>query len=163
MRDIRRKEKAITNLDEMKQILLRAQYITIAMCKDNQPYLVTLSHGYDPEKDVIFFHCATKGKKIDYLTLNNVVWGQALIDHGYAQGACDHLYATTQFKGKVSFIHDLEEKRQALNNMIQKLDENPQGIIDTQLQEKSVTKVTIGRINIEYMTGKKQKTANISL
>lgn len=163
MRDIRRKEKAITDVNEMKQILQKAQYITIALCKDNQPYLVTLSHGYDPEKEVIFFHCASQGKKTDYLTANSVVWGQALLDHGYAQGACDHLYATTQFKGKVSFVHNLEEKRQALVNMVQKLDENPQGIIDTQLKEKSIAKVTIGRIDIEYMSGKKQKTVNISL
>ncbi|MFX0208825.1 MAG: hypothetical protein ACFFDT_22775, partial [Candidatus Hodarchaeota archaeon] len=80
-----------------------------------------------------------------------------------AHGACDHLYATTKFKGRVSFINDLEEKRQALTNMIEKLDENPEEIIKTQLKEKSVTKVTIGRIDIEYMSGKKQKTVNISL
>ncbi|MHA2245653.1 MAG: pyridoxamine 5'-phosphate oxidase family protein [Candidatus Hodarchaeales archaeon] len=163
MRDIRRKEKAITDENEMKQILQNARFITIALCKDNQPYLVTLSHGYDSEKEVIFFHCASQGKKIDYLTSNNVVWGQALIDHGYAQVACDHLYATTQFKGKVSFIQDPEEKKQALMNMIKKLDDDPQTIIDKQLKEKSVAKVTIGKIDIEYMTGKKQKTVNISL
>ncbi|MFX1507290.1 MAG: pyridoxamine 5'-phosphate oxidase family protein [Promethearchaeota archaeon] len=164
MRDIRRKEKAITDETEMKQILQKAQYVTLAMSKDNQPYLVTLSHGYDPEKNILFFHCASEGKKMDYLTSNNgLVWGQALIDLGYAQGACDHLYATTQFKGKVSFLHDLEEKRQALINMIQKLDENPQEIIETQLKEKSVAKVTIGRIDIEYMSGKKQKAVSISL
>ncbi|MFW9906496.1 MAG: pyridoxamine 5'-phosphate oxidase family protein [Candidatus Thorarchaeota archaeon] len=163
MRDIRRKEKAITDESEMKQILQKAQYITLAMSDGNQPYLVTLSHGYDPEKNILFFHCASDGKKIDYLTSNNMVWGQALIDFGYAQGACDHLYATTQFKGKVSFIHDLEEKRKALINMIQKLDKNPQEIIKTQLKEKSVAKVTIGKIDIEYMSGKRQKTVNISL
>ncbi|MFX0014092.1 MAG: pyridoxamine 5'-phosphate oxidase family protein [Promethearchaeota archaeon] len=163
MRDIRRKEKAITDENEMKQILQSAQYITIAMCKDNQPYLVTLSHGYDPERGLLFFHCASDGKKIDYLTSNNVVWGQALIDLGYAQGACDHLYATTQFKGKVSFIQDLEEKRQALINMIQKLDEKPQMIINKQLTDKSIAKVTIGQIDIEDMTGKKQKTVEITM
>ncbi|MFX0211121.1 MAG: pyridoxamine 5'-phosphate oxidase family protein [Candidatus Hodarchaeota archaeon] len=163
MRDIRRTEKAITDENEMKQILQKAQYITLAMSKNNQPYLVTLSHGYDPKEDVLFFHCASEGKKIDYLTSNNLVWGQALIDHGYAQGACDHLYATTHFKGKVTFIKDIEEKKKALINMVHKLDQNPQAIIDKQLREKSVAKVTIGRIDIDYMTGKKQKTVNISL
>ena len=163
MRDIRRTEKAITDENEMKQILQKAQYITLAMSNDNQPYLVTLSHGYDPIKNILFFHCASEGKKIDYLTSNNTVWGQALIDLGYAQGACDHLYATTHFKGKVSFLNDLEEKRKALINMIRKLDENPQEIIEAKLKEKSVAKVTIGRIDIEYMSGKKQKTVNISL
>ena len=98
MRNIRRKEKAITHKDEMIRILQAAQYITIAMCKDNQPYLVTLSHGYDKDQHCIFFHCAREGKKIDYLAENSIVWGQALVDQGYVQGACDHLYATTQFK-----------------------------------------------------------------
>ena len=163
MRDVRRKEKAITDVDEMKEILLGAQYITIAMCKDNQPYLVTLSHGYDPEEDVIFFHCASKGKKIDYLQANNVVWGQATIDKGYTQGACDHLYATTQFMGKVTLLRDLKEKKKALINMIKKLDNDPQAIIEKQLTEKSVARVTIGRIDIEDMSGKKQNTVEISL
>ncbi len=163
MRNIRRKEKAITNKDEMKRIIHTAQYITIAMCRDNQPYLATLSHGYDPNRNIIFFHCAAEGKKIDYLFANNTVWGQAIIDHGYAQGACDHLYETTQFKGKVTFIQDPEEKRLALINMIQKLDKDPNTVIESQLKEKSVAKVTIGRIDIEKMSGKKQTTVNISL
>ena len=113
--------------------------------------------------NVIFFHCAAEGKKIEYFSSNNVVWGQAIIDHGYAQGSCDHLYATAQFMGKVSFLQDLEEKKKALMNMIQKLDNNPQAIIEKQLKEKSVARITIGKIDIEYMSGKKQKTIEISL
>lgn len=163
MRDIRRKEKAITDENEMKEILLRAQFVTLAMSKENQPYLVTLNHGYDLEKDVIFFHCASKGKKIDYLQANNVVWGQAIVDKGYAQGACDHLYATTQFMGKVTFLQDPNQKKKALINMIRKLDNDPQAIIEKQLTEKSIARVTIGRIDIEYMSGKKQVTVEISL
>ena len=54
MRDIRRKEKAITDDAEIKKILLETKYITLAMCYDNSPYLVTLSHGYDPENNVLF-------------------------------------------------------------------------------------------------------------
>ena len=111
MRGIRRKEKAITDENIMKKILSDVAYVTIALCKDNQPYLVSLSHGYDPDKNCIYFHCASEGKKIDYLKENNVVWGQAIIDKGYIQGSCDHLYATTQFKGKVTFINDFEEKK----------------------------------------------------
>ena len=91
MRDIRRKEKAITEETELRAILQKVKYITIAMCKDNEPQLVSMSHGYDPEKNCIYFHCAREGKKVDYLIVNNIVWGQAIIDQGYIQGACDHL------------------------------------------------------------------------
>ncbi|MCK4972518.1 MAG: pyridoxamine 5'-phosphate oxidase family protein [Candidatus Heimdallarchaeota archaeon] len=163
MRGIRRKEKAITDEKIMKKILSEVAYVTIALCKDNQPYLVSLSHGYDPDRNCIYFHCASEGKKIDYLKENNVVWGQAIIDKGYIQGSCDHLYATTQFKGKVTFVNDFEEKREILTNMVRKLDENPDVLIEKQLTQQSITKITIGRIDIEYMSGKEAKEAVISL
>ncbi|MHA1203045.1 MAG: pyridoxamine 5'-phosphate oxidase family protein [Candidatus Heimdallarchaeaceae archaeon] len=147
----------------MKKILSEVAYVTIALCKDNQPYLVSLSHGYDPDRNCIYFHCASEGKKIDYLKENNVVWGQAIIDKGYIQGSCDHLYATTQFKGKVTFITDFDEKKEALTNMVHKLDKNPDVVIYKQLTQQSITKISVGRIDIEYMSGKEAKEAVISL
>ena len=137
MRSIRRKEKAITDTNEMMSILQKTAFITIAMCENNEPYLVTLSHGFDLENNCIYFHCAREGKKIDILKKNNVVWGQALIDNGYVQGACDHLYATTQFKGRVTFVEDLSEKHHALSIMIHSIDSNPQKVIQEQLTEKA--------------------------
>jgi nitroimidazol reductase NimA-like FMN-containing flavoprotein (pyridoxamine 5'-phosphate oxidase superfamily) len=163
MRGIRRKEKAITDEKILKKILSEVAYVTIALCKDNQPYLVSLSHGYNPDRNCIYFHCASEGKKIDYLKENNVVWGQAIIDKGYIQGSCDHLYATTQFKGKVTFVNDFEEKKEILINMVHKLDDNPDVLIEKQLTQQSISKITIGRIDIEYMSGKEAKEALISL
>jgi uncharacterized protein len=64
MYEIRRQEKAITNTDGMKKILQQTKYITIAMSNNNEPYLVTLSHGYDLERNIIYFHCASEGKKL---------------------------------------------------------------------------------------------------
>jgi len=39
------------------------------MCSDNEPYLATLSHGYDEEKTCIYFHFAPEGKKIEILQI----------------------------------------------------------------------------------------------
>ena len=125
------------------------------MCLDNEPYLATLSHGYDEERNCIYFHCATDGKKISILQANNRVWGQALVDRGYVQGACDHLYATTQFSGKVTFVEDIAEKEHALKLMIESLDDNPEEIIEKQLLPQSVQTVRIGRIDVDSMSGKK--------
>ena len=163
MRGMRRKEKAIEDIEEMKHILENVKYVTIAMCQDNEPYLVTLSHGYDLKEHCIFFHCASEGKKIDILKENDIVWGQAMVDEGYIQGACDHLYATVQFKGKVRFLDDFEEKKKALENMIDKLDDKPEEVSEKQLNEKSITRVTVGRIDIEFMSGKKSDKVIISL
>ncbi|MFX1330145.1 MAG: pyridoxamine 5'-phosphate oxidase family protein [Promethearchaeota archaeon] len=155
MRGIRRKEKEITDAAEMIAILKQAKYITVAMCLDDEPYLATLSHGFDAEENCIYFHCAQEGKKIDILKKNNLVWGQAMKDDGYAVGKCDHLYATTQFRGRVTFIADENEKRHALRVMINQLEEEPDKVYAEQVTEKSVSRVGIGRLDIEYMSGKR--------
>lgn len=154
---MRRKEKEIKDRCEIIAILEQAKYITIAMCRDDEPYLVTLSHGYDRANHCIYFHCAKEGKKIDILKENNLVWGQALIDRGYVQNVCDHLYETTHFRGKVTFVEDEQEKKYALEVMIKALEDDPKEVMRTQLGEDSVTRVQIGRIDIEYMSGKKSE------
>jgi len=163
MESIRRKEKEIKDKGEMIAVLEESKYITIAMCKENEPYLVTLSHGYDRKNNCIYFHCTKEGKKIDILKGHNRVWGQALIDKGYVQKACDHLYAMTQFRGRVSFVEDPEEKAYALEVMIKALENDPDKVIEAQLSEKSLAKVQIGRIDIEYLSGKKSEKVIISL
>ena len=147
----------------MVAILESAKYVTVAMSVNDEPYLVTLSHGYDREENCIYFHCAQEGKKIDILKENDTVWGQALEDHGYADGSCDHLYATTQFKGRVTFLRDSKEKRHALSIMIHQLESDPQKVTEEQVTEDSVERVNIGRIDISYMSGKKAKEVIISL
>ncbi|MHA2385891.1 MAG: pyridoxamine 5'-phosphate oxidase family protein [Candidatus Thorarchaeota archaeon] len=163
MRGIRRKEKEITESTEMIAILKQAKYINVAMSLKDEPYLVTLSHGFDAENNCIYFHCAQKGKKIDILKKNSRVWGQALKDLGYAQGKCDHLYATTQFKGRVTLITDEEEKKHALEVMIRQLEDEPDAVYAEQVTDKSVKRVGIGRIDIEGMSGKKASDVIIQL
>lgn len=155
MNEIRRKDKAIVDQNEMKKILQQTKYITIAMCRKNEPYLITLSHGYDKENNIIYFHCASEGKKIDILQENNIVWGQALIDNGYVDDRCDHLWAMVMFRGTVSFIVDGDGKRHALEIMIRQLEQNPEPVIKKQITKKSIKRVNIGRIDIDYMSGKK--------
>lgn len=153
-RKMRRDDKRIEDKQRIQEILLKANYVTIAMCKDNTPYLVTLSHGYDQSNNCIYFHCASEGKKIDYLQENPLVWGQALIDKGYVQGACDHLYATAQFRGRVQFLENVVQKEEALKVMIRHLDDKPEKVMSEQLSPESISNVTIGRIDIEYLSGK---------
>jgi len=155
MKSIRRKEKEIKDLSAMIKILQDAKYITIAMCDDKEPYLVTLNHGYDADRNVIYFHCAHGGRKIDVLKVNNTVWGQAIQDKGYVSGKCDHLYQTTQFHGKATFIEDVEEKKHALVTMIKQLEENPEKVIKKQITDESLKRVNIGRIDVDFMTAKK--------
>jgi len=163
MRGIRRREKEVTDRADMVRVLMAVRYITIAMCDEEGPYLVTLTHGYDEARDAIYFHCAHEGRKVDALRRDNRVWGQAMVDLGYAEGSCDHLYETTQFRGKVTFVQDMDEKRHALTIMIRKNERDPGTVTAEQVTEESVKDVNIGRIDIDLMTGKRSAKVVVSL
>ena len=159
---MRRKDKEITDEGILKKILKSAKYVTIAMSMDNQPYLVSLSHGYDENSNCIYFHCAGEGKKLDYLKANSTVWGQALLDFGYVEGECDHLFASVHFKGEVSFVTDMDEKLHAVKTMMRQLDKNSDKLI-AKINLEKLRNTVIGRIDIVIMTGKKPKTLNITI
>lgn len=154
---LRRKDREITDRTELKKILRSAKYVTIALSLNNQPYLVSLSHGYDESRNCLYFHCAKVGKKIDYIKSNNKVWGQALIDQGYSEGKCDHLFASVHFHGKITFVEDTKEKQAAIACMVRQLDKNPEPII-TGIEAEKLNSINIGRIDIEEITGKRHET-----
>lgn len=160
MYHIRRKEQEIVDIKIMKKILASTQYVTIALCKDDEPYLVTLSHGYDAKQNCIFFHCATEGKKLDYIKANNKTWGQAMINEGFKDGECEQHYSSVQFRGEVSFLSNVDDKMQALACMIRQQNENPRPMM-TKLEEldpsTGLKNVLIGRIDIEYLSGKQSE------
>jgi len=157
---MRRKDKEITDVEVLKKILKSAKYMTVAMSKENQPYLVSLSYGYDEAHNCLYFHCATEGKKLNYLKANNTIWGQALLDYGYVQSECDHHYASVHFKGKVTFLSEPNEKIHAVQIMMRQLDKNPEQLI-AKLNVEKLKNTLIGRIDIEIMTGKKSKELTI--
>lgn len=157
---VRRKDKEITDTAVLKKILKSAKYITIALSMDNQPYLVSLSHGYDEDRNCVYFHCAKEGKKLVYFKSNNIVWGQAVLDYGYSEGECDHHYASVHFQGKTTLIDKIEEKRQAAECMIRQLDKNPEALI-AKLETERLESAIFGRIDITSMSGKKSKEVTV--
>jgi nitroimidazol reductase NimA-like FMN-containing flavoprotein (pyridoxamine 5'-phosphate oxidase superfamily) len=160
---MRRQDKLMAREEDLSRVLRSTKHVTVAMIDAGRPYLVTLSHGYDEEASCLYFHCAPDGRKLEALRKDPRVYGQALIDHGYQQGACDHLYETVQFEGIVSFVEESEEKVHALEVMIRQIDDDPEPVIAAQTGESSVAKVTIGRIDIRSLSGKRAAKVIVQL
>jgi len=127
---------------------------TVALSKDGKPYLFTADYGFDRKSKSIFIHCAKKGKKVDYIESNPVVWGQVMEDLGYVQGECEHKYRTVQFKGKAELVTDLKEKRKALNIMIDRLEDEPEKGKRELIDKSGLKNVLIIRIRIVGLSGK---------
>ena len=152
---LRRKDKEISSQAEMDEILASQKFMTIAMCKDGEPYLVSLNYGYEPTARVFHFHCAEVGKKLDFLKANPKVWGQVVEDRGYLRGECDHAYRCVMFSGKAEFAEGAEAKRKSLQEMFRQAEGAPDSGRLASMDEKSLAEVTVGRIAVETMTGKK--------
>jgi nitroimidazol reductase NimA-like FMN-containing flavoprotein (pyridoxamine 5'-phosphate oxidase superfamily) len=151
---LRRKEKTIRDEKQLEEILAATRYVTIAMAVADEPYLVNLTHGYDPGKRCLYFHCAGKGRKIDMLKKNPHVWGQALMDQGYVDGKCDHAFRSVMFGGTVSFIEEIAEKRHGLEVMIRQQESDPETVMAWHMKPDEVRGVTMGRIDVEGISGK---------
>lgn len=149
---VRRKDREITDANVLKKVLKSTNYVTIALCMDNEPYLISLSHGYDETRNCLYFHCAPEGKKLVYLKANNKVWGQAVLDYGVTD-ECDYAYTCVHFSGKIILIDELSEKQHAIEVMVRQLSPNPESKLAKMKPEK-LAKTTMGKINIDYMTGK---------
>ena len=157
---IRRKDKEFTEKALMEKVMKSTQYITLAMVDEGDPYLVSLSHGYDEETGKIYIHSASEGKKLVVLRKNPNVWGQAMLDHGYHKGECSHLYASVMFKGKVHFIDDAEEKKHAFRLMIDQLEPNMEDR-DRFAKSEGIPSTVVGYIEVEEWTGKKSAEVTI--
>jgi nitroimidazol reductase NimA-like FMN-containing flavoprotein (pyridoxamine 5'-phosphate oxidase superfamily) len=152
---VRRKDREITDPQILKTVLKTTKYVTIALCMDGEPYLVSLSHGYDETRNCIYFHCADEGKKLAYINANNKVWGQAVQDYGVTD-ECDYAYTSVHFMGKVSMIHDLSEKQHAMEVLVRQLSATPEEKL-AKIKIEKLAKTAMGRIDISYMTGKQHQ------
>jgi nitroimidazol reductase NimA-like FMN-containing flavoprotein (pyridoxamine 5'-phosphate oxidase superfamily) len=55
---------------------------------DEEPYVVTLSYGYEEKSNTIYSHCASEGQKIGYIKRNPYVCATIIEDKGYVEGDC---------------------------------------------------------------------------
>ena len=69
---IRKKEREIKDKNKIKGILKGGKYATISMCREKEPYIVTLSYGFDEEQYALYFHSANLGLKLDILKENQI-------------------------------------------------------------------------------------------
>ena len=90
---MRRKDREVTNIIEILQIIEKEKVLHLALFDADYPYIVPLHYGYEYTEGILIFymHCAKEGHKLDLIRRNpNVclVFSPAhplLILHGHAQ------------------------------------------------------------------------------
>jgi nitroimidazol reductase NimA-like FMN-containing flavoprotein (pyridoxamine 5'-phosphate oxidase superfamily) len=153
----RRPERAIEDIDSIREIIRKERYMTIALSKNNMPYLVTLNYAFDSNKFCFYFHCAKTGKKKEYIDSNPIIYGQILEDNGYLDGECLHLFRSVQFVGRAEYVTDLKLKREGLNLLIEKQESDPEKSKLKFINEKNLDRTAIVKITVNSFSGKEIK------
>jgi hypothetical protein len=151
----RHPDKAITDPAELTAVVAGQKFLTLALCAENRPYLVTISHAFDAERNCFYFHCSPVGRKIDLIRANPQVYGQVLEDRGYVAGECDHAYRTVQFDGTAAVVTDPDEKLAALRRLIEFLETDPGPVKERNLKTARLDSVAIVRVTVTGWSGKK--------
>lgn len=150
-----RPNREIINNSGINAILLNGKYAVISMCRENEPYIVTLSYGYDPKTESLYFHCAEQGLKLDFLNANSNVCATIIEDGGYAAGECGHWYRSVVFWGQMQIVDNLDEKKHGMRVLLYHLESN-EAVIKEKLHkyEKCNSDVNILRLDITQIHGK---------
>jgi nitroimidazol reductase NimA-like FMN-containing flavoprotein (pyridoxamine 5'-phosphate oxidase superfamily) len=155
---IRRVEKEISEEKDLTFIIKNGKYAIISMCKENEAYLVTLSYGYDENKNALYFHCAKEGQKIDFIKSSPIVCGTVIEDNGYQDG-CGQAYRSVVFRGKMNIVEDLQEKKYGFEILINQLESDPQAVKLKFLKEdKTYENSGMLRLDLNEISGKEEKT-----
>jgi Predicted flavin-nucleotide-binding protein len=152
---LRRKEREIQDNQTICRLLQSGKYMVLALARNQEPYAVTLSYGYDEPNHVCYFHCANTGLKLDFLAENPLVCATLVVDLGYVSGQCSHKYQSLVIRGRMEKLEDLADKKHALQVLLQQLEENPGPIIDRNLaSDAAYNSVTVLRLSLDHITGK---------
>jgi len=153
---IRRKEKEIKGDREILDIIKNGRFTSISMSKKNEPYIITLSYGYDQVKNALYFHCG-EGQKIDFIKSNPYVCGTIIEDNGY-QEDCIQAFRSVVYRGKITIIAEIEEKKHGFEILLDQLEKNPSATKTKFLNtEDEYKKPIVLRLDIEDITCKEEK------
>ena len=149
---MKRKDKEITEMHDIEEILDQALIMRIAMVHGNEPYLVPVNFAYRDK--TIYLHSASEGMKIDILRTNPQVCFEVTVDEELVRSEkpCGFgmRYRSVIGTGNAWFIEEPDTKRQALGMIAEKYAGSSEGIPESEMKG-----VAVIRIDIVSLNGKK--------
>ena len=155
MQGMTKRERQITDPQQIRDILDRGKVLHLGLCQDNMPYVVPMNYGYtmEGEKLTVYLHSAVKGKKLDMLRANPNVFFAIDCDITPFEGKlpCQYgmVYSSIMGMGKAQLVEDVEEKEKAMSILMK-----TQTGKDFSFNERLVSIVAVIRIDVTEYTAK---------
>ena len=121
---MRRKDREVTDFSKMIEMMKSCDCCRLGLVDGNEAYIVPMNFGYDimNEQIVLYFHCASEGRKMDLLPRQSVVSFEMDTKHKLAKGnlGCEfsYLYQCIMGTGTLEIVSDTKEKIDGLRKIM---------------------------------------------
>lgn len=155
MNGLTRREKLITDIDTVIEILEKSKVLHLGLVDGDEPYVVPMNYGYtmDDGKLTLWLHGATQGRKYDIIKKNPKVFFEMECDLQPFEGdvACKYgiSYTSLMGRGTAVIVEDSQEKQDALTFLMK-----TQTGMDYEFNDKLASVVGIIRIDVIDYTAK---------
>ena len=155
MQGMTKRERQITDEQQIRCILDTAKILHLGLAVDNEPYVVPMNYGYTMENGnlILYLHSAVRGKKLDMIRANPKVFFEIDCDRVPFEGKlpCQYgmVYSSVMGKGVARIVEDVEEKKHAMTVLMK-----TQTGKDFSFDDKLVSIVAVIRIDVEEYTAK---------
>ena len=155
MNGMTRREREVTDINEIIKILDESKVLHLGMVDGDEPYVVPMNYGYTLEngKLTIWLHGAKRGRKLDVIRANPKVFFEMECGITPFEGeiACKYgiTYASLMGKGVAEIVEDIETKKSALSFLMK-----TQTGKDFEFEDKMAAVVSIIRIDVSEFTAK---------
>lgn len=148
---MRRKDREITDRNEIMDIVDRCMIAHLGVINDKQPYVVPMNFGYDDNN--IYFHCAYEGLKTACIEKNSNVCLEGDVFHAVEEsnGDITSRYESFIVQGRASLLTERDERVYALKKILEHYNK-------TEFRVESCTgleNTAVYKIEIESITGKR--------
>jgi uncharacterized protein len=124
MASMRRSDRQVSDREGLLAILDEADACRLAFAAGDEPYIVTLSFGYEWEGElpVLYFHCAREGRKLEAMRANPRVCFELDTDHELITGPSPcgwgMKFASVVGYGMLTEVRDETERKSGLDRIM---------------------------------------------
>lgn len=158
---MRRKDREVTNIIEILQIIEKAKVLHLALFDADYPYIVPLHYGYEYTEGILIFymHCAKEGHKLDLIRSKPNVCIEVESDVELVSGgdvACKYgaSFASVIGRGRAELTEDVQEKIRGLSLFMK----NQTGR-EFNINEEMASTVEVIKVVISEFTAKSRSKA----
>lgn len=154
-REVRRQNRILEDKARISELLNISEYgfLSLGMSDNGYAYGIPISYAYDEETNILYFHCAPEGQKLDMIKQKNKVSFCIVGTTEPIANQFTTLYESVIAFGKADINLSDEEKRKALRLLVKKYSKGFEELGEKYM-DKSWQRTAVFKIEIEHITAK---------